>query len=142
MDLGLSDHHAQILSVSIPDFSNIPHRIRKRQFSEANVQELLYLLNQVTWQEVYEESDINAKFSTFMDVFLHCYNNAFPIKTVFVSDTIKNNWITQGIKISSKKMQLLDNQRKTTVMKKKDLEYIEHYRKIYRRVIKEAEKEK
>ena len=39
-------------------------------------------------------------------------------------------------------MQLLDNQRKTTVMKKKDLEYIEHYRKIYRRVIKEAEKEK
>ena len=55
-------------------------------------------------------------------------------------DTIKNNWITQGIKISSKKMQLLDNQRKTTVMKKKDLEYTEHYRQIYRRVIKEAKR--
>jgi hypothetical protein len=75
-----------------------------------------------------------------MDVFLHCYNNAFPIKTVYVRDTIKNNWITQGIKISSKKMQLLDNQRKTTVMKEKDLECIEHYRKIYRRVIKEVKR--
>jgi len=32
MDLGLSDHYAQIISVSIPEFSNIPHRIKKRQF--------------------------------------------------------------------------------------------------------------
>jgi hypothetical protein len=140
MDLGLSDHHTQILSVSIPDFSNIPHRIKKRQFSEANVQEFVFLLNQVTWQEVYEESDVNAKFSTFMDVFLHCYNNAFPIKTVYVRDTIKNNWITQGIKICSKKVRLLNNQKKTTVMKKKDLEYVDHNRKIYRRVIKEAKR--
>jgi hypothetical protein len=77
-----------------------------------------------------------------MDVFLHCYNNAFPITTVYVRDTIKNNWITQGIKISSKKMWLLDNQRKTTVMKKKDLEYIEHYGKIYGRVIVEAKRKK
>jgi hypothetical protein len=37
MDLGLSDHHAQILSIPISDFSNIPHRIKKRQFSEADV---------------------------------------------------------------------------------------------------------
>jgi len=37
-------------------------------------------------------------------------------------------------------MQLLDNQRKTTVMKKKDLEYIEQYRKIYRRVIQETKR--
>ena len=37
-------------------------------------------------------------------------------------------------------MQLLDNQRKKTVMKKKGLEYIEHYRKTYRRVIREAKR--
>jgi len=55
-------------------------------------------------------------------------------------DTIKNKWITQGIKISSKRMRFLDIQRKTTVMKKKDLEYIEQYRKIYRRVIQEAKR--
>ena len=84
MNLGLSDHYAQILSIPISDLSNIPHRIKKRQFSEASVQEFLYILNQVTWQEVYVESDVNAKFNTFMDVFLHCYNNAFPIKTVYL----------------------------------------------------------
>jgi hypothetical protein len=38
------------------------------------------------------------------------------------------------------KGRLLDNQKKTTVMKQKDLKYIEHYRKIYRRVIQEAKR--
>jgi ribosomal protein S16 len=55
-------------------------------------------------------------------------------------DTIKNNWITQGIKISSKNMRLLDKQRKMTVTKMKDLEYIGQYNKIYRRVIQEAKR--
>jgi len=73
-----------------------------------------------------------------MDVFIHFYNNVFPIKTVYVRDTIKNKWFTHGIKNSSKTMLLLDNRKKTTNMKKKDLEYIEHYRTIYRRVIQET----
>ena len=75
-----------------------------------------------------------------MEVFLHCYNIAFPIKTVHMRNTIKNNWITQGIKISNKRMRLLDKQRKTIIMEKKDLEYIEQYRKIYKRVIEEAKR--
>jgi len=88
MGLGLSDHYTQIISISIAEFSNIPYRINKRQFSEANVKEFLHLLNQVTWQEVYVESDVNAKFSAFMDAFLYCYNNAFPIKTVHMKQYI------------------------------------------------------
>jgi len=115
--------------------------LTKRQFSETNVREFLHLLNPVTWQEVYVESAVNVKFSTFMDVFLHCYNNAFPIKTVHMRDTIKNKWITQGIKISSKRMWLLDNQRKTTVVKK-DLEYIEQYRKTQKGDTKSEDKGK
>jgi hypothetical protein len=43
---------------------------------------------------------------------------------VYLKDTINSNWITQGIKISSKKMQLLDKWKKITIMKKEDLEYI------------------
>jgi hypothetical protein len=48
VDLGLSDYYAQILSITISDSSNRPYKIKKRQFSETNVQEFLYLLNQVT----------------------------------------------------------------------------------------------
>ena len=31
MDLGLSDHHAQIVSISIPEFNNTPYRIKKKK---------------------------------------------------------------------------------------------------------------
>jgi hypothetical protein len=66
MDLGLSDRYAQILSILTSFSNNIPHRVKKkRHYSEANVQEFFYLLNQVTWQDVYRESDVNAKFSIF-----------------------------------------------------------------------------
>jgi len=37
-------------------------------------------------------------------------------------------------------MELLDKLRKTTIMEKKDLECIEQYKKIYKRVIQEAKK--
>ena len=30
MDLGLSDHYAQIIPISLPEFSNIPYRIKKK----------------------------------------------------------------------------------------------------------------
>jgi hypothetical protein len=30
MDLSLSDHHAQILSISVSDFGNIPHRNKRK----------------------------------------------------------------------------------------------------------------
>jgi hypothetical protein len=93
-DLGLSDHHAQVLSIPISEFSNAPYRIKRRQFSDDNVQEFLYLLNQVTWQEVYTASYVNAKLNVFIDIFLYFCNIAFPLKTVYVKDTIKNNWIT------------------------------------------------
>ena len=89
MDLGLSDHYAQIVSILIPKFNNKLYRMKKRKFNETNTQEFHYLLNHVTWQEVCWESEINAKFSAFMEVFLHCYNINFPIKTVHMRNTIK-----------------------------------------------------
>ena len=55
-------------------------------------------------------------------------------------DTIKYKWITLGIKISRKRIQLLDNQRKMIVMIKKDVECIQQYRKIYRSVIQKAKR--
>jgi len=140
MDLGLSDHLARSISISLPEINKTPYKVKKRQFNEVNTQEFLHLLKQVTWQEVFSELDINAKFSAFMDVFRYCYNVAFPIETVHMRNGIKSNWITHGIKTSSKRMRLLEKQRKIIKINKKDLEYIDQYRKIYKRVIQDAKK--
>jgi hypothetical protein len=50
------------------------------------------------------ESEVNTKFELFMDIFLHYFNMAFPLKLVQSREPPRNSWITQGIKISSKKM--------------------------------------
>jgi len=42
--------------------------VKKRKCNEVNTQEFLNLLKQVTWQDVFSELDINAKFTAFMDV--------------------------------------------------------------------------
>ena len=140
MDLGLSDHLAQNIYISLPQINKTPYKVKKRKFNEVNTQEFLHLLKQVTWQEVFSELDINAKFSAFMDVFMYCYNVAFPIKTVHMRNRIKSNWITHGIETSSKRMRLLEKQRKIIKINKKDLEYIDQYRKIYKRLIQDAKK--
>jgi hypothetical protein len=68
MDLGLSDHYAQVQTIPLKNFSNMPHRIQRTECRGDNVLEFLCPLNQATWQEVYVESDVNAKFN----VFLYC----------------------------------------------------------------------
>ena len=140
MDLGLSDHIAQNISISIPETNNTFHKVIKRKFNEINTQEFLHLLKQVTWKEVLSELDTNVKLSAFMDIFLYCYNVAFPTKTMIMRNGTKSKWITQGIKTSSKRMRLLEKQRKITKPNKKDLEYINQYRKIYKKVIQEAKR--
>jgi len=65
IDLGLSHHYVQVLKISV-----IYHTEIKRHFREDKVWEFLYLINQVTWQTAYVESDVKAKSDVSLDVFL------------------------------------------------------------------------
>ena len=69
MDLGLSHYYAQVLTIPVKIISHMPQRIKERYFRADNLWKLLYPLNQVTWQKAYVESDVNAKFDVFLDVF-------------------------------------------------------------------------
>ena len=42
--------------------------LKERHCGENKLWELLYLLNHITWQEAYVESNVNAKFDLFMSV--------------------------------------------------------------------------
>ena len=50
------------------------------EFSKVNVQEFLYLLNHVTWQEVQVQSHVNAKFNAFQGVFFIIMTQLFQSK--------------------------------------------------------------
>jgi hypothetical protein len=59
------------------------------------------LLKSETWESVYKDSDTNNKFNSFFKSFLNIFEASFPIKYKSTGK-IKNDWITQGIKISCK----------------------------------------
>jgi hypothetical protein len=53
------------------------------------------------WVSVYEDSNTNNKFNSFLCTVLYIFEDSFPIKCRSIG-RIKNDWIIQGIKISLK----------------------------------------
>jgi hypothetical protein len=70
MDLGLSDHYAQVLAICIKVLVSRLLKVRKRIFDEESIKELKYNLNKELWEEVFVEPDVNVKVIVFMDFFV------------------------------------------------------------------------
>jgi hypothetical protein len=104
LDLGFSDHQAQISCIRVENPKLGLVKVRRRQFTEESTEELNYLLLKELWQEVLMNSEVNSKFNVFMDTILYYFNIAFPLKSYYVSEPNRNSWTTQGLKISSKEM--------------------------------------
>jgi len=104
IELGISDHQAQVLSVSHKTPTSVIKRVLERHFRDDNIREFQYLLEKETWQEVFRETEVNAKFKPFMNIVLHIFDIAFPLKFRHIKKPQRNGWITKDIKISSKKM--------------------------------------
>jgi hypothetical protein len=52
MDLGLSHHYAQVLTLPLRTLVMCHAELKERHFREDKVWEFLYLINQVIWQKV------------------------------------------------------------------------------------------
>jgi hypothetical protein len=140
MDLGLSDHYAQVLSIYIENFVRRSLKVRKRIFDEGGMGELLYNLNKGLWQDVFLESDVEGKFNVFMDTFHYYFDMVFSLKLFKQSRLQKKGWVTQGIKKSSKWMCWLNSMQKKINLTGEEQAYIHRYQMIYKRVIKGAKK--
>jgi hypothetical protein len=74
-ELGLSDHQAQVLPVLSKNHGSINRRILERPFGENNVRGFKYLLIKKTWQELFTDTEVNAKFEDLINlVTFFCYS--------------------------------------------------------------------
>jgi hypothetical protein len=73
VELGLSDHQAQMLPVLSKNHGSVNRRVLKGHFGENNLREFKYLLNKETWQEVFRETEVNSKFKVFMNLVLFSF---------------------------------------------------------------------
>jgi D-Tyr-tRNAtyr deacylase len=103
IELGFSDHQAQMLPVLGKNHASVNSRVLKTYFGDDNIREFEYLLKKVTRQEVFSETEVNANFKVFMNSVLYIFDIAFPLEFKHGNKPLRNKWITQSIKMSSKK---------------------------------------
>jgi hypothetical protein len=80
VDLGFSDHLAQIIKTNNGKGNRRNETVIRRQFTNNRVEELKNLLSKQPWNGVLNHSDVNSSLKAFMDIFLHCFNIAFSYK--------------------------------------------------------------
>ena len=94
------------------------------------------LPNKETWEYVFVHKDSNNMFNSFLCTFLNIFQASFPVK--YQSKKDKYDWITQGIKISSKHKRSLYAFTKNS---KDQKQLCVIYYKNLGKVIKEAKKQ-
>jgi hypothetical protein len=140
LELGLSDHLAQILSITSSKPIQTQTKSWRKNFNKNNINKFTKLLEQVRWQDVNLVSEANAKFECFISKLIFLFNKAFPLRQVVVKKTYHATWIRQGIKKSSKKVRLLNELKKYMTISRRSKQYIDNYNRIYKRVLKEAKR--
>jgi hypothetical protein len=138
IDLGFSDHHAQLVRIDTGKRNWSTKTIVRRQFTYNSIAEFKHLLSKEVWNDVYNCSDVNSSLEAFLDTFLHCFNIAFPLKKVNLRDWPNKIWLSNGLIVSSERLQTLNNLKRTVTLTDEALVYIANYQRIYERVLKEA----
>lgn len=80
LDLGYSDHFAQILHIKVNKPTVAWKKIRKRQFSGRNIEEFNQLLEMEPWEEVFVQVEVNTMYNAFLNRFLYYFEMAFSVK--------------------------------------------------------------
>jgi hypothetical protein len=74
--------------------------------------------------------------------FLHCFNIACPLKWVNLRNRPNTIWLSKGLIISSKRLQTLNNIKRTVTLMVEALVFIANYQRIYKRMFNETKKGK
>jgi hypothetical protein len=105
---GPSDHDDQYLMINnIAAAGNlIPLKQTTRKINTETIIQFQLLLKNETWETVYKDNDTNNKFNSFFFTVLHISEASCPIEHKSI-DKLRNDLITQGIKISCKRKRCL-----------------------------------
>lgn len=103
LDLGLSDHTAEVIKDPVKITCSIKHCYTlKRDYCQANLTEFFNSLHNHGFSEVYLIDNPEEAFSRFFDLFVHFYDLCFPLRKVKITLRKNPNWISKGIRLSSK----------------------------------------
>ena len=83
-------------------------KITKRDFSNENIQNFQFLLENIKWDQLLPSNAPNEAYNVFLKIFSDLYDAAFPKKEIEIKSKYLNTpWITKEIRKSFKRKQLL-----------------------------------
>jgi hypothetical protein len=77
-----------------------------RHLTSGNIEAFTRSLAKESWNDVLNQSDINASLKALIDNVLYCFETAIPYKKRIVRNLKNKNWPSMGIIISSKENEL------------------------------------
>ena len=136
---GLADHDAQLLVLHDAIINNqIPHSTIIRLINESTKAQIKLNLSYENWTEMFTDDNTDINFKNFLNTYLRIFNCTFPYKRIYPNRN-RNAWIMKGIRISSKRKQVLYILSKNTQNPKLRSSY-KTYSKILSEVIRTAKK--
>jgi Reverse transcriptase (RNA-dependent DNA polymerase)/Endonuclease-reverse transcriptase len=116
IDLGLSDHCAQVINVH--GVIDIPKQsvIYKRSFTERNKANFAIDVSSETWDCIENVHSVNDMYSAFLETFLSHFNKAFPIeaKRIKIKCNGKDNsWFTPELGVMCQEVRAMYNRSKS-----------------------------
>lgn len=143
LKLGLSDHDtAQILSMTINKDIYQPSKLymTKRDFSQENIDKFYECLNSLSFNDMFNETDLNTSFNYFYDNFCLFYELCFPkFKKICMTKRRNIKWITKGLRRSCKTKRTLRFKFYERKNQESRLKYYK-YSKLLRRCIDGSQK--
>lgn len=98
-----------------------------REFNVANMTKFVEVISGLSWNDVYEKSNLQDAFDSFHQDLCLYFNLCFPYKTIkIITNNVKPKWITPGIKkscLSKRKIRAFYYKNKTLENKNKFKNY-------------------
>ena len=88
---GLSDHDAQILILHNLKIQNPKHQYSMRRLiDETTTAQFKINLSYESWSDIFNESDVDTIFNSFLNTYLRIFYHSFPQKTFTTTKIIKH----------------------------------------------------
>jgi hypothetical protein len=107
VEMGFSDHFALVMNILVKRPATFSINTVKRVLSQRSTDIFNGQLKTELWEVVYLQSDVNTAYGSFITQFLMYFLHIIPQKQVLNKKGKKSAWITQGIKVSRQRLQLL-----------------------------------
>ncbi|KAJ8021380.1 hypothetical protein HOLleu_38558 [Holothuria leucospilota] len=94
----VSDHYPIFLFCDSPHTPPSPLATMKRRTSPENVSRLISELASVDWEIVMSDNSADSAYSSFLDIFRHCFDRCCPYYSVKNKlNRTKSPWLSKGI---------------------------------------------